>query len=177
MERLSIAQPESEGTNVRRFLAYRGAIVVKETRDIGQCKGNYGDSISIATMVLTVVKGTIRDTSYGVRLEHLDRDSNTDSSVFLDFDELDELMDAFDFVKSLAGELRSHQRDYTEVTYSTKDNARFGFYQNEQQQQQAFIALSPHGGMTFLLVEHLPKLKELLLAAKNHLVSRGATNV
>lgn len=50
MERLSIAQPESEGTNVRRFLAYRGVIVIKETRDIGKCKGNYGDAISIATM-------------------------------------------------------------------------------------------------------------------------------
>src|SRR5262244_1401504 len=135
MEQLIVAPAESEGTNVRRFLAYRGAIVVKEIRDVGKFKGNYGDTISIATMILAVVKGTTRQTSYGVQLERTDRDANTTSSVFLDFDELDELMEAFDFIRALAAEIRSQQRDYTEVTYSTKDNARFGFYQSEQQQQ------------------------------------------
>jgi hypothetical protein len=111
-----------------------------------------------------------------VKLERTDENGNTTSSVFLDFDELSELMEAFGFIRSIATELRVRQRDYTEVAYSTKDHARFGFYQSEHG-QQAFIALNPHSTSTFLAVEHLSVLKQLLRTAQEHLVSRGANNV
>ena len=131
MTELNIIQNESEGTNVRCFLAHRGAIVIKETREIGKLRGSYSDSIVVSTMIIAVVKDLTRNTTYGVKLERLEgSNSGATSSVLLDFDELEEVMGAFDFIATSATELRAQQRDYTEVTYSTKDNARFGFYQD-----------------------------------------------
>ena len=176
METPSITQPEFEGTNVRHFLAHRGSVIVKEFREVGKLKGQYSDSIMVSTLILAIVKGTNRNTSYGVKLERTGTESYADTSVLLDFDELNELMGAFDFIDSLAANLRSQKCDYTEVAYSTKDNAQFGFYQDKKQQQQAFVKISPLGELTFLDLADLVKLKELLLSAQKHLITRGAEN-
>lgn len=76
--------PENQGTSVSRFLANRGAIVVKETRPAGRLKGEHGDAVSAETVILNVVKGTKKDTSYGLRLERSDADGDFDSAVFID---------------------------------------------------------------------------------------------
>jgi hypothetical protein len=102
MEAFSPHQADQDGTHVRRFLAHRGAIVVKEIRDLGRIKGNYGDSLSVAAMIIAVVKGTSRETSYGVKLERHEPNVQYGSSAFLDFDELAELLDSFDFISSFA---------------------------------------------------------------------------
>jgi len=177
MEAPNIVQPEFEGTNVRQFLAHRGSVVIKEFREIGKLKGKYSDAITVSTLILAIVKGTNRSTSHGVKLERTSTDSYSSStSVLLDFDELHELMEAFDFIDSLATNLRPQKCDNTEVVYSTKDNAQFGFYQDNQQNQQAFVGINPHGETTFLDLPQLIKLKGLLLSAKEHLITRGAEN-
>ena len=119
MSDLIEGSPENQGTTVGRFLANRGVIVVKENRPSGRCKGEHGDSIIAEAVVLSVVKGAKKDTSYGVRLERIDEHGDTDSVVFLDFDELTELINAIDFISQTAAQLSSQVRDYTEVTYST----------------------------------------------------------
>lgn len=167
---------ETTGTDVRRFLARRGAVVIKETRDVGSVNALYSATLALSTMVIAVVKDDIRDMSYGVKVERQDADRNSTSSVFLDFDEISELADAFDFIHSTAADMALKQRDYTEVTYSTKDNARFGFYQDKGR-QQAFIALQPHDETTFLPAGDLIRLKSLLVKAKAHLESLGASVV
>lgn len=176
METPSIVQPEFEGTNVRQFLAHRGSVVVKEFRDVGKLKGEYNDTIMVSTVILTIVKGKNRNVTHGVKLERTGSESYSDSSVLLDFDELHELMQAFDFVDSLAANLKAKKYDYTEVAYSTKDNAAFGFYQDKQQQQQGFVKISPHSDLTFLDIAHFVKLKKLLSDAQKYLITRGANN-
>ncbi len=175
METSSNAQPVIEGTNVRQFLAQKGSIVIKELREVGKLKAEYDHSIIVSTMILGIVKGKTRKTSYGVRLSRTETESYSELSVLLDFDELPELMDSFDFIGSLSVSLKSKQCDYTEVVYSTKDDAQFGFYQTNQQDQQAFIKISPHGDTTFLDVGHFVKLKTLFLNAQEHLITRGAS--
>lgn len=162
-------------------------------RDIRELTGNIEDeitnedegyySITVSTLILAIVKGTDRLTSHGVKLENVtyhgvDMESvtPTSSSVLLDFDELDELMEAFDFIDSLAKNLRPQKCDYTEVHYSTKDDAQFGFYQDKEQNQRAFVKVSPHDKTAFFDLPQLIKLKELLLSAKEHLITRGAEN-
>lgn len=140
----SITQSEFEGTNVRQFLAHRGSVVIKEFREVGKLKGQYRDTIVASTLILAIVKGLNRNTSFGVKLERTGTESYSESSVLLDFDELHELMEVFDFIGSLAASLKYQKCDYTEVVYSTKDNAEFGFYQDKNQQQQAFVKISPH---------------------------------
>jgi hypothetical protein len=175
MSQLIDADDGLQGTTVGRFLANRGAIVVKETRPIGRCKGEHGDAISAQTVVLNVVKGTKKDTSYGVRLERLDSDGDTDSAVFLDYDEIPELVSAIDFISNTATQLANQTRDYTEVSYSTKDSAKVGFYHSNQG-QLAFLTLSDHRGTTFLPVQRLGVLKQIFQDSMAHLRSCGASD-
>lgn len=164
--------PVSEGTNVARFLANRGAIVIKETRAIGRCKGEHGDAISVETVLLNVVKGTKKETSYGIRLERT-ASGDFESAVFLDYDELSEFIAAIDFISKTASQLQNQKRDYTEVTYSTKDSAKVGFYHSDGG-QLAFLSLSNHRGSTFLPLPRLVVLKDLIETAEGYLKSRGA---
>ena len=175
MDTLTQRQQQQEGgTSVRQFLARRGAVLVKETRDIGRSQGLYRDSLMVSTAVLAFVKGQHKDMSFGIRIERQDVEERTDSSVYLDFDEIPELVDAFDFIKSSAVRMAEQQLDYTEVTYSTKDGAKIGFFQNAGKQQY-FIHLEPHRDMSFLSDLEFQRLKLLLLKAKEHLLSRGAS--
>lgn len=164
------------GTEARRFLARRGAVVVKETRDIGIVPGLYVDDLLVSTMVIAVVKGAHRDMSYSVKIERRDEEKNTTSSALLDYDEVSELLDAFHFISEKTLEMEGSQRDYTEVTYSTKDAARFGFFHNRGD-QQIFVVLESHGDTTFLADYDFPKLRTLLEQAKLHLESKGASLV
>lgn len=176
MSELINGDVQHQGTNVGRFLANRGVIVVKETRPAGRCKGEHGDSVSAETVVLSVVKGAKKDTSYGVRMERTDADGDMDSAVFLDYDELPELISALDFISNTAAQLANQARDYTEVTYSTKDSAKVGFYHSSQG-QLAFLTLSDHRGTTFLPVHRLGVLKQIFQDSMSHLRTCGAADV
>jgi hypothetical protein len=177
MQQISVEQDIAEGTSVRRFMARRGAIVVKETRDIGSVQGIYSDKILLAAVVIAVVQHGKREMSYGVQLERVAQDRNTTASVFLDFEELGELKDALDFISATAKDFGSQQRDYTEITYSTRDRARLGFYQDKNGNQQAFVELQPHSDMSFFELDELTRLKLVLEKGKFHLESRGAAVV
>ena len=167
---------QEEGTNVRKFLARRGAVLVRETRDTGSVSGIYRDVLLISTSVLAIVKKLHKDMSYGVRIERQDSEEKTESSVYLDYDELSELVDAFDFIRDSAIEMAKHERDYTEVTYSSKDNAKIGFFlQNGK--LQYFVALESRRETCFLKDNAFQQLKEMILKAKNHLISCGASVV
>jgi hypothetical protein len=171
----AVAQDEAiPGTEARRFLARRGAVAVRETRDIGVVPGLYLDDLLVSTMVIAIVKGPHREMSYSVKVERRDEDKNTTTSVLLDYDEVPELLEAFDFISSNALDMVGKPRDYTEVTYSTKDAARFGFFQSKGKQQM-FVALELHGATTFVADHDFPRLKALLAQAKTHLESKGAS--
>lgn len=165
---------QEEGTNLRQFLTRRGVVLIKETRNIGRSVGLYRDSLLVSTTVLALVKGQHKDMSYGIRVERQNDEEQTESSVYLDFDEVAELVDAFDFIKGSATNMAEQRRDYTEVTYSTKDGAQIGFFQNSGKQQY-FIHLTPDGEMTFLSDIEFQRLKLILLKGREHLLSRGAT--
>ena len=112
--------------------------------------------------------------SYGVRVERQDEEEKTNSSAYFDFDEIAEMVDAIDFIKSSAAQMAGQQRDYTEVTYSTKDRAKLGFFQDSGK-QQFFVHLEQHRSISFLADLGFQRFKLLLLKAKEHLLSRGAS--
>jgi hypothetical protein len=163
-----------EGTKVRRFMANRGSVVIKESRPIGKCKGIHDDSVSVETMIVMIGKRDEPKMSYGVKMTRADTDNVEAASLYLDFDELPEFMDALRYIISTASQLRAQARDYTEVTYVTKDGAEFGFYQTTAGKQQAYSILSAVNGSTFFQVNVLNSLRELFASAEAHLVSRGA---
>ena len=162
------AEKEDEkSTNVGRFLARRGVLLIKEFRDMSAVKG------SVSTLILSSAQTTRGDVQYGIKLEHTDEDGDMRGSGFLDYDEIAELIGAFDFIHSVANKMVGQQRDYTEVTYQTKDNLKFGFYQSDGR-QQAFIDVGGYGQSLFISVSKLQNLKSSIEAGRQHLVSRGA---
>jgi len=112
--------------------------------------------------------------SYGVKMTRADTDSVEAASLYLDFDELPEFMDALRYIINTASQLRAQARDYTEVTYVTKDGAEFGFYQTTAGKQQAYSVSSAVNGSTFFQVNTLNSLQELFASAEAHLMSRCA---
>ena len=50
---------------------------------------------------------------YGIKLEHTDEDGDMRGSGFLDYDEIAELIGAFDFIHRVANKMVGQQRDYT----------------------------------------------------------------
>lgn len=177
MQQLPSDQAPGDGSSVRRFMARRGAIVIKEIRDMGSAQGVYGDRVLVSAVVIAVVQHGKREMSHGVKLERTDRDRNSTASVFLDYEELAELKEALEFIAGTAQQFGSQERDYTEVTYSTRDHAKLGFYQDKDGNQQAFVELQPHHDMSFLELPELTRFKLLLEKGKLHLESRGAAVV
>jgi predicted Zn finger-like uncharacterized protein len=130
--------------------------------------------IAVSTLILAIVKGKDQQTIFGVKLEHIGTDEYSDeTTVFIDFDELPELMEAFDFIQLKADILKPQKCDYTELIYSTKDDAKFGFFQDDEQEQTAFTKWQ--GKTAFLKLSDLLTLKNHLLKAQEHLISRGAS--
>jgi len=164
---------EEKSTNVGRFLAKRGVLLIKEFREISAVKGEHGDRISVSTLILSSAQSACGDVQYGVKLEHIGEEGEMRASGFLDYDEVAEVIGAFDFIQDVAEKMFGQPRDYTEVTYLTKDNLKFGFYQSEGH-QQAFIDVGGYGQHLFLSLPRLQNLKLTIGAAKEHLTSRGA---
>jgi hypothetical protein len=164
---------EDKSTNVGRFLAKRGILLIKEFRDMLPVRGEYGGKLGIASVTLSSAKSIRGDVQYGIKFEHLDDESNIRASGFLDYDEVAEVIGAFDFLNGVAGQMINQERDYTEVTYSTKDNLKFGFYQL-QGHQQGFIDVGGYGESLFMSVSNLQLIRKSIDAATQHLVSRGA---
>jgi hypothetical protein len=172
MNNSAIQEAQEVGTDLRSFMAHRGSVIVKESRPSGHVSGMYNAALEAETMILTKVKGAQKDVAFGVVLKHKLIDGQGSTTAFIDFDEIDELMGALEFVETTAKELLGSTRDYTEVTYATKDNAKFGFYQDNGK-QSAYLSLALHDTM-FLSFDGVDDLKLILSGAKNHLISCGA---
>lgn len=163
---------ENNGTNLRNFMAHRGAIIVKEMKNIGKFSAEYDNQLEVETLILRVVREKKDNVIYGVVLKHVDENGRYEATVNLDFDEIDELVSAIDFIKNTSSQLLGTQRDYTEVIYATKDDARIGFFQNLGS-QTAFISLNNRASI-FLNISKIDDIQRLLRVAKSHLISSGA---
>lgn len=172
MEQLATSTDASpNGTNLRNFMANRGAIIIKETKPFGTVNGDYYDSLSIDTMVLRIIRGTDQNDAFGVILT-LKSQKGSEETVHLDFDEIDELINALKVIRHTAEEIARTERDYTEVIYATKDNARFGFYQANGT-QKGFVNIGFRGNL-FHSVHDNASIENLLRNAMEHLRTKGA---
>jgi hypothetical protein len=162
------------GSDVKRFLAVRGTLLVKEFRDVNTVPCEYGSTIKITTAILSAMqKGSEPNKpTFGVRLEGQDMQGDDIGTAFLDFDEFQEVIGAIEYIGKMASELRQQGQDYTEVEYITKDDMKFGFFQKDGR-QLGFWSLN-YRGMIFLSLEMLEFMKKNIQFAKDYLASRGA---
>jgi hypothetical protein len=156
---------------MRRFLAARGVIIMKENRIVASVPSAYGAPLDVAGQVLVIVKNTERQVSTGVKFEQAETTTHIGSAAFVDSDELDEFLGAFTFISTSAVHMAHDSRDYTEVTYSTRDNVTIGFYQDGQK-QQAFVKLGASSPLMFFRVEALQNIRGAVVQAREHVEDR-----
>src|SRR4051812_25926389 len=87
--------PSREGSTMRRFLAERGVIIVKENRIVASVPSAYGAPLDVAGQVLVIVKNMERQVSMGVKFEQAETTTHIGSAAFVDSDELDDFLGAF----------------------------------------------------------------------------------
>ena len=168
------AHDPQAGTKTGRFLAQRGVLAVKEQKPFGGFRGVYGGGITLNTIIISTIKGPSRDISFGLRLDALDTADQSIGGVSIDFDELDELQAALSFMFKTADEFSVADRDYTEILYFTKDGAKFGFYQDVERNQLAFVNVDEYREAVFFDLSVFQGLSQALADVKNYLNSRGA---
>lgn len=175
LEEISTTEKEFEGTRVRQFLACKGSVIIKESRKIEVLQSKYGKNsfFIVYTLILGIEKGEDQQRIFGVKLENVTNGLQDIKTIFIDFDELSELIEAIDFIQSKADFLKPQKCDVTELTYATKDNAQFGFFQDTDQKQTAFITIQEQ--IAYIKLSDLLILKNHLLKAQEHLISRGAS--
>ena len=162
-------------TMIGKFLAHRGIIIIKETREIGALKCEQGRRVVAETLTLATAKGskTMLGKTFGIRLE-TPLDEGGSRSAVLDYDEAEEFCHAIDFLHDAARRIAPLKTDHTEATFSTRDEVQVGFYQSTEQQQLAFIRLGDGGDFCFFQVASLPSFRRLIEAARSYLVVKGA---
>lgn len=163
--------PAQQGSSLRQSLAERGVIIMKENRAIANVSCTYGPPIEVGGQVLVIVKGTNRQLVVGVKLEQAETDRHIASAAFIDSDEIDEFLGAIDFIATSAGHMAHDRRDYTEVTYSSKDDVTVGFYQDGLQ-QQAFVRLGVGNPLIFIGLETVRVLRSAIADARAHAENR-----
>lgn len=160
-------------TNLGRFLAQRGLLLMKEWHNFGtlDCKVAL---LTIKSVIIAIARTQGGERQYGLSMEaYLGGTQHTDNA-FIDFDELDGLVGALVYFRAVAQKLAGQQRDYTEFIFTTKDGIRLGFYQTEEREQKAFVDLSGVGRNVFFSTKKLDELRDKIEEAKRYLVSRGA---
>jgi|GEM_PF-1832329 predicted Zn finger-like uncharacterized protein len=145
----------------------------EDLRAFSKLREGKNPTIIISTLILGIIKGKDQQTTFGVKLAYIGTLELVGKNVFIDFDELPELMEAFDFIQSKADILKPQKCDYTELIYATRDDAQVGFFQETNQEQTAFTKFQD--GTAYLKLSDLLMLKEHILKAQEHLISRGAS--
>jgi hypothetical protein len=161
-------RPDDEsGPEVKKFLARRGQLLMKEFREFGTITSEWGTKIGVSGAVISLGKLPAAITKFGVRLEQTSFDPHDEALAFIDYDELEEFLDAFTFLSTVARKFIEMNCDYTEVSYSTKDDVTIGFLQKEKApatisaSQQPFFRIGSHT-FAFLSFEKLDQLKSAI---------------
>ena len=169
--RITTTRPEA-ATDAGRFLAKRGHVVMKQFRDIGEIECNHGDTLKFSTLLFATAQGTRGERTFGIKIEH--ESESGEESCLMDFIELKEFLLAIKHLIGLAKQTHGTVSDYTEFQYVTKDSLKVGFYEDTKGQQQAFIDVSPGGDMSFLELDALRQVFEIIKRGREYLIEKGA---
>jgi hypothetical protein len=123
-------------------------------------------------MMLRIIRGTDQNDAFGAVLTLKSQMNDSEEKVHLDFDEIEELINALKVIRHTAEEIGRTKTDYTEVIYATKDDAKFGFFQGNSE-QMGFVHIGYKGRMFQQVYENV-QIEELLRNAVAHLRTKGA---
>jgi hypothetical protein len=130
------AQVKEEGeakepaTKLEAFLAKKGRLIVRDYYELGEVAGKYMNKTVFGAIVIYEPgkeSQRIRGLTIGViREEKLGLSSKVS---FLDFEEIETLSKALEYMSSLSAKWQDIRKENTRVVFSTKGDFNIGFYQ------------------------------------------------
>lgn len=160
-------------TTIGQFLATKGALILRETREIGTLSMARSRVLLVQAVIAGHLKAAGQPSNFlrGVRLEiRIARASG--GAAFLDYEEAVELSKHLSLIDRIATKLVFEKRDYTEIFYASKDGCKIGFFKTDAE-QRAFVHL-PGGTFGVFSAESISGLKRLIDGAVSHLDARLA---
>lgn len=163
---------KSDGAEIKQFLIKKGMLIRRDNHNVGFMKCDHGGKLTIETLILTVGNSGASKRVFGVNLKYHDEDGDLNGADDIDYDEIDEILSAIDFMLDLAPKLAREHCEYTEVEYKSKEGTYFGFYQSPNE-QRGFISTDPNHGKAFIDPSKLRVFGELMRKAQKYLKENG----
>ena len=130
-----------------------------------------GPPLEIAGMVLVRISNATRKLTVGVKFEHTESSRNLASSGFVDIDEVPELLEALAYIHKAATQMTGQQRDYTEVSYTTRDNLTIGFF-HEAYKQHTFVRPDNVKRAIILSFAAFAEIQHAIAEAQSYVIER-----
>ena len=132
-------QKKSEpATKLEIFLAKKGTLIVKDFYKLGGMTGIFNSDVSFDALFI-YEPGKETESISGLRAKvHEGERLEKEEISFLDFEEVESLSKALQYLINLAFQWANEEKEYTEVIFSTKGNFQVGFYQKGKE-QNAFV--------------------------------------
>lgn len=117
-------QKEEPKTKLEKFFSKAGSLYIKDFTEEQSLSGNAGTKITF-TGLRVYTPGEEKNASKGIRITL--ESYKKEGSIFLDLDEIESLERAMDYISTQSDNIKA-QKNYTEVTFSTKGDFKFGCY-------------------------------------------------
>lgn len=156
------AKVEEPATKLEAFLAKKGKLIIKDVYELGEVAGSYGSKIEFDVLVIYEpgqesqrVRGVKIKVSGGGKYERSD-------TSFLDFEEVESLSRAIEYMVDLLSKWEGVNKGYTEVIFSTKGDFQIGFFQ-QGTKRRTFASSGRIGKATcFFPLEGLSSIKSIV---------------
>jgi hypothetical protein len=165
-------ESEAQKSNIEKFIAARGVLLVKKYGTIGEIDGKFLDKVKIKTLIISTpaTSGTLP--TYGVRFERPPVGKFESSEVgFIDFDESKGVVEAIKYMISLSETMKTENHENTEIHFNSRGEISVGFFQARGEQTAIFKV---DGKSVFLEMKQLVVLQNLIESAISSLVKEGA---
>jgi hypothetical protein len=160
-------------SQLKQFLVAKGILVRRDRHRIGVTVTDFGGTLTLEALSLTLGNSSGAKKSYGVILEHRNKDDEFLGSDHVDYDEFEEVISALEYISSYADHLIDESIEDTEIKYTTREGMFFGFTQRPGK-QLGFVGTGEAQPVASVSLDRFRDFAELFSAAKKYLESVGA---
>jgi hypothetical protein len=132
---------------IEAFLAKKGKLIIRDVFAIAEFPSARGDRIRFAA-VTAYEPNQEASKVKGMRIDVIDTHGNS-QRLFFDLDEIAGLIKAAGYMSENTITWRGQIKEFSEISYTTKSDFKFGFLQKGQQ-QTPFISTGPNSEPCFL---------------------------
>lgn len=148
-------------------LTQKGKLIIEEHYELGEVAGDleFGEKIEFTSLVI-YEPGEESKKVRGLKITFIfSKPREISYYAFLDLDEIEGISKAIEYIVNLSNKWKNTEKEYTEISFSTKDDFQICFFQNKTE-QEAMSFIDRHG-IVFSSPQDLNSVKALLTKGLN----------